>query len=233
MRVNALPKARLLVAALMAGGVIFSMPAMAAVTETTNEPWALVADIGDYPGLASAFDWITEQYRNAPALVLGFAVFLAVPALVLLGALVRFFARGRGGGTQTTLGTSRTNGEQFSSQPGERTQLEQMAPTAAWIELGKGAGANERERVPVTAVSVLRLGREADNDITLPDKSVHRYHAAIHRSAETGFLITDLSSAKGNGVLVNGKRVGERWLKDGDRITLGRAELTFHARPHF
>ena len=44
-------------------------------------------------------------------------------------------------------------------------------------------------------------------------------------------VITDLSGADGNGVTVNGKRVGEGRLKSGDVIGIGEVTLKFDARP--
>jgi pSer/pThr/pTyr-binding forkhead associated (FHA) protein len=61
--------------------------------------------------------------------------------------------------------------------------------------------------------------------------TVHRYHAAVHRTDDAEFVITDLSSAGGNGVKVNGRAVSEARLEDGDVIELGLARLKFSARP--
>jgi pSer/pThr/pTyr-binding forkhead associated (FHA) protein len=60
---------------------------------------------------------------------------------------------------------------------------------------------------------------------------VHRYHAAIRRTADGDVMITDLSGKDGNGVLVNGASVGEARLKKGDVINIGEVKLKFDARP--
>jgi pSer/pThr/pTyr-binding forkhead associated (FHA) protein len=67
-----------------------------------------------------------------------------------------------------------------------------------------------------------RIGRSADNDIVISDKSVSRYHATI--SLENGrYVVRDLESQ--NGTWVSGRRVGSVQLADGDRIRFGDAEL--------
>jgi pSer/pThr/pTyr-binding forkhead associated (FHA) protein len=78
---------------------------------------------------------------------------------------------------------------------------------------------------------MIRIGRHRDNDVQLHLASVHRYHAVIHRSDDTGFVITDLSGEHGNGVRINGQRRAQAPLADGDRIELGRATLTFASTP--
>jgi pSer/pThr/pTyr-binding forkhead associated (FHA) protein len=78
---------------------------------------------------------------------------------------------------------------------------------------------------------MLRLGREADNDVCLSEKTVHRYHAVIRRTTDGDVVITDLSGPDGNGILINGTRVGEGRLKAGDTISIGEVKLKFDARP--
>ncbi len=103
-------------------------------------------------------------------------------------------------------------------------------PQEAWIQLENGS-----EVAPSVATSrfnlartLLRIGRETDNDICLEDVTVHRYHAAVHRTEDAEFVITDLSSAGGNGVVVNGRAVSEARLSNGDAIQLGNARLKFN-----
>ena len=70
------------------------------------------------------------------------------------------------------------------------------------------------------------LGRGIDNDIVLLDISVSRKHLRIDRHA-TGFRVVD--TASGNGSHLNGKRVKDNELFDGDRIELGSTTLEFQA----
>jgi pSer/pThr/pTyr-binding forkhead associated (FHA) protein len=99
-------------------------------------------------------------------------------------------------------------------------------PTDAWLEVEGGDSA--RHGIGRT---VVRIGRDSDNDICLNEMTVHRYHAAVHRTDDADFVITDLSSEGGNGVKVNGRAVSEVRLEDGDMIELGLARLKFIAKP--
>ena len=62
------------------------------------------------------------------------------------------------------------------------------------------------------------LGRALDNDIVLLDIAASRKHAQVIRG-EQGFSLLDLRSA--NGVFLNGRRVTEEELYDGDEIEIG------------
>jgi diguanylate cyclase (GGDEF)-like protein len=62
------------------------------------------------------------------------------------------------------------------------------------------------------------LGRAADAGIVLDDAGVSRRHARVDRRLDE-FVIHDLDSR--NGVFVNGDRIHERILRDGDRVQLG------------
>jgi pSer/pThr/pTyr-binding forkhead associated (FHA) protein len=74
----------------------------------------------------------------------------------------------------------------------------------------------------------LRIGRSTAADIVLDDASVSRRHAVVvHRAGRT--MILDDRSL--NGVFVNGVRVGEAVLNDGDGITIGRVSVRYHEVP--
>ena len=70
------------------------------------------------------------------------------------------------------------------------------------------------------------LGRHPDCDLVLGDDSVSRRHASITREGDR-WLIVDLGSR--NGTHVNGWRVAEAHVFDGDELVLGRTRLTFRA----
>lgn len=62
----------------------------------------------------------------------------------------------------------------------------------------------------------LTIGRDAGNDVVIPDRRVSRWHAEIVRVG-TDFIVRDCGSK--NGTFVNGERVAEeRRLQDGDEI---------------
>ena len=77
------------------------------------------------------------------------------------------------------------------------------------------------ERVRVGTGGVL-IGRSAECDVSLVDQLVSRRHARIYIK-EGKLLVEDLGSS--NGVEVNGQRVKERVLGDGDRLTIGEASF--------
>jgi uncharacterized RDD family membrane protein YckC len=72
--------------------------------------------------------------------------------------------------------------------------------------------------------TVLSIGRDPSNDLVLPDAMVSRRHAVVEwRGGQ--FFIRDCNSS--NGSLVNGDRVSERGLRDGDLVAIGTARLLF------
>jgi hypothetical protein len=73
---------------------------------------------------------------------------------------------------------------------------------------------------------VLSVGRLPECTITLGDPNVSRRHAEI-RPSGAGYRLVDLGST--NGTFVNGVRVTERELVDGDVITFGATAITFVA----
>jgi YD repeat-containing protein len=106
-------------------------------------------------------------------------------------------------------------------QPLAPTPQQGLVPGSSTLTVLSGPLANRQVRVG----EQLRLGRESDNDLTLPDPGASRYHAIIQREGE-GFQISDLGSA--HGTRVNGERImGPERLKDGDSILVGETRLTF------
>jgi pSer/pThr/pTyr-binding forkhead associated (FHA) protein len=74
---------------------------------------------------------------------------------------------------------------------------------------------------------VVRVGRSPANDIVLDDASVSRRHALLARRGETTFVLDDRSL---NGVRVNGERVSEAPLRDGDALVLGHVAVRYVER---
>ena len=74
---------------------------------------------------------------------------------------------------------------------------------------------------------VTTMGRSRDCDIVVPDPNVSRVHAEVrHEGLE--YVLVDLGST--NGVEVNGRRVLRHSLRDGDRVSLGGAEVVVERR---
>ncbi|HYO60003.1 MAG TPA: adenylate/guanylate cyclase domain-containing protein [Archangium sp.] len=70
------------------------------------------------------------------------------------------------------------------------------------------------------------LGRHPSNTLRLVDREVSKEHATIERMGRD-FILRDLGSS--NGTFVNGRRVAELRLRDGDEISLGATRLVFHS----
>lgn len=88
----------------------------------------------------------------------------------------------------------------------------------------------ERSGVPGTAHrlgQVTTIGRTADNQIVVPVREVSRRHAEISL-VDGAYAVRDLGSP--NGTFVNGERVTERRLQDGDRLAMGGQVFVFKAR---
>jgi pSer/pThr/pTyr-binding forkhead associated (FHA) protein len=71
---------------------------------------------------------------------------------------------------------------------------------------------------------VTRVGRSRSADLFLDDATVSRRHALLVRRGEAVHVLDDHSL---NGVWVNGARVTDAELADGDHIVLGRVSLRF------
>ncbi|WP_205696722.1 FHA domain-containing protein [Conexibacter sp. SYSU D00693] len=79
------------------------------------------------------------------------------------------------------------------------------------------------------AEPVMRLGRGFTADIALDDVGVSRRHAVVvHRPGGTARILDDRST---NGTWVNGRRVTQHDLTDGDVVVLGGVVLTFRQVP--
>jgi len=73
---------------------------------------------------------------------------------------------------------------------------------------------------------LVTMGRLPECTISFDDPNISRVHAEI-RPEGGGFTLTDAGST--NGTAVNGVRISSHRLLDGDRITLGAAEIEFRA----
>lgn len=93
---------------------------------------------------------------------------------------------------------------------------------------GGGAGAlvtPSGERIGLSE-GVTTVGRLPECSLVLNDPNVSRHHAEI-RPQGTGFVVVDLRST--NGTRVNGVRITERVLQDGDEVAFGNTRMRFEA----
>jgi hypothetical protein len=73
----------------------------------------------------------------------------------------------------------------------------------------------------------MRIGRSTDSELPIKDTRVSRMHARVH--ARDGHLVlTDLGST--NGTRVNGQRIREVVLGEGDVISIGETEIVVGGR---
>ena len=82
------------------------------------------------------------------------------------------------------------------------------------------------QRVFVVTRQTMIIGRDDDAELQISDGSVSAHHARV-TSRGSGFDIEDLNST--NGVRVNGLRVAEQVLVDGDEILIGNTRMIFEA----
>jgi hypothetical protein len=71
------------------------------------------------------------------------------------------------------------------------------------------------------------IGREASCDLFLDDPTVSKHHADLRRTDE-GWLLTDVGSR--NGTRVNGWRIEDVVLRDGDVVRMGNVSVLFQER---
>jgi len=78
----------------------------------------------------------------------------------------------------------------------------------------------------VLGETIVSIGRLPESTLVLEDPNVSRQHAEI-RPSGNGFVLADLGST--NGSKVNGIKVSERVLQDGDELTFGATTFRFEA----
>jgi len=82
------------------------------------------------------------------------------------------------------------------------------------------------ERVVLLTRPVTVVGRSAEADLRLADTGVSRSHAELRVEGD-GVRVVDLQST--NGTLVNGRRIRDAVLSDGDRLDIGGTSLVFRS----
>jgi hypothetical protein len=186
--------------------------------------YRIAAPLERWRGLAvaAATGWVAmigTGYQRAPALVLALSALLLVPA----AAVVSFAARAARAQSKRRAFFAALAASRESTRGTQTPDPDLPAwSSQAWLSIeGEASGAH------AIAGDMLRIGRHHDNDVRLPLKSVHRYHAVIHRTCDAGFVITDLSGEHGNGVRIHGQRRAQAPLVHGDEIELGMARMPF------
>src|SRR4051812_42189647 len=89
------------------------------------------------------------------------------------------------------------------------------------------SGVDGDRSVPLLGATSWKLGRGSQSSIVLVDDLVSRTHAMIQRMDNGEYFLIDMGSR--NGSFVNERRVSiPIALRDGDRLTLGNAQLVFY-----
>lgn len=117
---------------------------------------------------------------------------------------------------------------ELASDEGQRPSSFRVEASMRQAEGGRGAGSlllPTGERV-VLGEFIVTVGRLPDCTITLNDPNVSRNHAEIHPHAG-GYKVIDLGST--NGTKINGVRIGEHELADGDEVVFGGTTIEFAA----
>ena len=115
-------------------------------------------------------------------------------------------------------------------QPWEKLRTGTFQIEAKLAEGSGGVGAGSlllptNQRISLAEQAIV-IGRAPECNIQLGDSNVSRRHAEI-RPHGTGYVLVDLNST--NGVRVNGLRVAEQVLVDGDEILIGNTRMIFEA----
>ena len=92
-----------------------------------------------------------------------------------------------------------------------------------WILETADDGLPERVTFRLPAGSVKTIGRSNGAEFILEAALVSRLHCQLSATADA-LNVKDLAST--NGTFVNGKRITSAQLRDGDRLGIGRVELT-------
>jgi hypothetical protein len=169
---------------------------------------------------------LVQGYQRAPLLVIALSAMLVLPAIALVSFALHRMARRRAQRAALAAAVRRAASLEEWTRRTPAAEGIPAWPSEAWISVE----GDERRTLPI-AGQVVRIGRNRDNDIRLPDASVHRYHAVIERTPDEHFIISDLSGKDGNGIRINGERQTKAQLTNGDIIELGRAKLKFESTP--
>ncbi len=104
-----------------------------------------------------------------------------------------------------------------------RTKIRQALPR---FSLRGVSGEVFGKTIPLHGKTV--IGRQEGCDIVLSDDAISRQHVRITVLPD-GVKVEDLGSA--NGTFINGKRISEGWLEDGDELKLDTMRFLFQAPP--
>jgi hypothetical protein len=145
------------------------------------------------------------------------------------------------------VGSVRTDARFVDVEPERRAELEEALEGTRRLRLADLASARPTPMAPGAQLwltdrfgtrfpldptaGVVRIGRALDNDVSISNQRISRYHAQL-RWVESAWLVYDLDST--NGTYVDGERVfpsQPRPLRAGASLRLGDHELVVREQP--
>lgn len=84
---------------------------------------------------------------------------------------------------------------------------------------------NNRRKYELGKKKLIRVGKKGDNEIVVNDRTVSRSHFEIQLNDDNSYLLKDLNST--NGTSINGMKVKEAYLSQGDLIEIGETKIEF------
>ncbi len=113
--------------------------------------------------------------------------------------------------------------ERASLNSADAAAVDALPPGSALLVVQRGPGAGSRYLLDTDLSTV---GRHPESDIFLDDITVSRRHVEFRRDGGT-FRLHDVGSL--NGTYLNGDRVDDAELQNGDEVRIGKFRLIFFA----
>ncbi len=113
--------------------------------------------------------------------------------------------------------------ERASLAPADAAAVDALPAGSALLVTQRGPGAGSRYLLDRDLSTV---GRHPESEIFLDDITVSRRHVEFRRTGE-GFRVHDVGSL--NGTYLNGDRVDDALLQNGDEVRIGKFRLIFFA----
>jgi pSer/pThr/pTyr-binding forkhead associated (FHA) protein len=113
--------------------------------------------------------------------------------------------------------------ERDSLNPADAAAVDALPGGSALLVVQRGPGAGSRYLLDTDLSTV---GRHPESDIFLDDITVSRRHVEFRRADES-FRVHDVGSL--NGTYLNGDRVDDAELQNGDEVRIGKFRLVFFA----
>ncbi|MET0999435.1 MAG: FHA domain-containing protein, partial [Marmoricola sp.] len=110
-----------------------------------------------------------------------------------------------------------------SLNPADAAAVDALPGGSALLVVQRGPGAGSRYLLDTDLSTV---GRNPESDIFLDDITVSRRHVEFRRADES-FRVHDVGSL--NGTYLNGDRVDDAELQNGDEVRIGKFRLVFFA----